>query len=109
MVPERGFGQEVEGFLAVVGDADDAAQVAELLGEDALVDEVVFDDEHVQGFGDGLLGRLGGLRTGFLGTVGQHGVRVNGVEWGLYAVCGWPSDSRVRSFGDTEVVGSEGA
>jgi hypothetical protein len=37
----------VEGFAAVVGDIDCAAKFLELRTEDALVDEIVFDDKDV--------------------------------------------------------------
>lgn len=45
---ESRFLQERETFFAVVGEVDDAAGAAELLGHDFLVDEVIFHHEDVE-------------------------------------------------------------
>jgi hypothetical protein len=54
VVPACSFGKEIESFTAVVCDADDAAQVTQLLSEYALIYKIVFDDKNVECFGDAL-------------------------------------------------------
>lgn len=72
----------------MVCNADGAIEGAELLGEDALVDEVVFDDEDVEGLRDGFCEGFGVLWAGFLREGEGFGVGVGAGRKGLLGVCG---------------------
>jgi hypothetical protein len=54
VVPACSFWKKIKSFAAVICDADDAAEVAQLLGEYALIYKIVFDNEDVECFGNAL-------------------------------------------------------
>ena len=108
VVPAGCFGEEVEGFAAVVCDADDAAEAAELLGEHALVYKVVFDDQDVQRFGDAF-GTLELEKVGALGEAQQVGLYVGVLCGDASRVGGGAADGWTGTFRVADVFGCEGA